>query len=536
MDQKPVYTLSKIDPQGSQPSIAGAVAAPLAEAVPGSSFFWGAPFQGPTTGVFNASIVALRDGGFISIYQTKLGPTSLPSLKAQVYNADGSLRGAAYDIPGTTDGGTFYAPRVEMLSDGKVLIAADVRKASGTIAVNLIVIDPYNSTVSYSKVIETNEVSFSIRDIIVSPDAEFTLVYKKNGSMVWSTFSNSQNEKDTGSINNNALDTDIVGASFKGGRLEVIGELSKPPFSPTVLTLSVRGMSFIGGSTAILEGAKEVELVELDGGGFAAVWMADDGSGKIWAQRYGIEDSVSGARISAVGDRIQIGVCGGQNLTVEALPSGRWVVAWDTAHESQTGSEIRARIMDSSGEPVSDEFIVNQSQQQALVGGRERAFRAARGRSQPAHAADDGPFLLRHRLHREAGIVDEDHPLEAGFFLDRVQHHRALEGPDRLDVDHAEPAGRVRVVGVVFLDHLDDAHHRLALVGMVEEAPLAPFHGHQVLLGDMVAHAVPVGALVALRHLLVPGPDGRFGLVEPVGHDVITPSLVSRDLLGWVSL
>ena len=70
-------------------------------------------------------------------------------------------------------------------------------------------------------------------------------------------------------------------------------------------------------------------------------------------------------------------------------------------------------------------------------------------------------------------------------------------GLDGLDVDHAELAGLVRVVGIVFPDHLDDADDRLAVVGMVEEALLALFHGHQVLLGHVVAHAVPEGPLVA---------------------------------------
>ena len=49
---------------------------------------------------------------------------------------------------------------------------------------------------------------------------------------------------------------------------------------------------------------------------------------------------------------------------------------------------------------------------------------------------------------------------------------------------HAEPPGRVRVVGVVVPDDLDDPDDRLALVRMVEEAAVADLHGHEVQLGE----------------------------------------------------
>ena len=80
-----------------------------------------------------------------------------------------------------------------------------------------------------------------------------------------------------------------------------------------------------------------------------------------------------------------------------------------------------------------------------IPGGSARSGSAFRS-LKPAHLADELPFLVRHRLHREAGIVDEDHVLEPRLLLDVFQGHGLRQRFDRLDVDHAELAGLVRVV------------------------------------------------------------------------------------------
>src|SRR5690606_35072312 len=57
-----------------------------------------------------------------------------------------------------------------------------------------------------------------------------------------------------------------------------------------------------------------------------------------------------------------------------------------------------------------------------------------------------------------------------------------------------------------------------ALVRMVEEAPVAELHRHHLLLGEVVAHAIPMLALLAGRDLLRPRPGVGLRFEQPVFH------------------
>src|SRR6185369_2259848 len=97
--------------------------------------------------------------------------------------------------------------------------------------------------------------------------------------------------------------------------------------------------------------------------------------------------------------------------------------------------------------------------------------------------------------------------------------HRLRHRLERLHVDHHPRLAFSRGwIGMLLTDDLDNADDRLALVGMIEEAAVALLHLYQVLLGGVVAHAGPLGALGAGLDLLVPGPRTGFALHQPVSH------------------
>src|SRR4029453_8811995 len=136
--------------------------------------------------------------------------------------------------------------------------------------------------------------------------------------------------------------------------------------------------------------------------------------------------------------------------------------------------------------------------------------------AEPAHLADDLPFGLGHRLHRQTRDPHQGHAGEAPVRLDLIEADRRRQLLHRGDVD-GRPGGVGRV-GMRFRDHLHDPDDRALFSGVVEERLLALLHGPQVIARREVADAGPLRALTPLRDLLVPRPVVRLGLHQPVRH------------------
>src|SRR5690606_589680 len=146
-----------------------------------------------------------------------------------------------------------------------------------------------------------------------------------------------------------------------------------------------------------------------------------------------------------------------------------------------------------------------------------------------AHPADLLPFLGGHRLHRQAGIVHQNHVGKRGVGLDFFQRDRSRHVGDGTDVD-TFPAwvirGRIRVRERA---DLDDADNLLALVRVVEEAEVTELHGAHVVSRLVVAHPVPFLAGGTLRLLLLPRPIVRLRLEQPVFHVPLLHSASGRN-------
>jgi hypothetical protein len=93
-------------------------------------------------------------------------------------------------------------------------------------------------------------------------------------------------------------------------------------------------------------------------GNFVVVWRSygQDGSeGGIFAQRYDATGAPQGGEF-----RVNTYTTGSQSFPEVALSAdGRFVVAWESVGADGYGAGIAARLYDSSGMPVGDEFLVN---------------------------------------------------------------------------------------------------------------------------------------------------------------------------------
>src|SRR5262245_4894780 len=120
-----------------------------------------------------------------------------------------------------------------------------------------------------------------------------------------------------------------------------------------------------------------------------------------------------------------------------------------------------------------------------------------RRRGEPAHAAHLDPFVMAHRLNREAGVVYQHHPGELAIVLDASERHRSGQVDLGTDID-AFPAGIVAAAfGMSRCDDADDADDVEPRLRMVEETEVADLHATHVVAGLVVAHAIPLRALGA---------------------------------------
>src|SRR5580700_3975706 len=134
-----------------------------------------------------------------------------------------------------------------------------------------------------------------------------------------------------------------------------------------------------------------------------------------------------------------------------------------------------------------------------------------------AHLADELPFRIGHRLHRQARVFGERHVFELRFGLDRSKRHRLQQWLERRGL-HRHPrlafgGGRI---GEELLDDLADADHLLRGAGVIEEELLALLHRLEVSACREIAHAAPGLALLAAFDLIVPGELLRLGLQQPI--------------------
>src|SRR5262249_20901416 len=125
-----------------------------------------------------------------------------------------------------------------------------------------------------------------------------------------------------------------------------------------------------------------------------------------------------------------------------------------------------------------------------------RARRGPRGlpgslRFYPPPLHDEPPLSVLPPLNPEARVPHENHVLELRLGFDLGERDMLLERLDGFDVDHDPGTAVGGRIGIVLLDHLDDADDRLFVARMIEESELAFLHLLQIAARLEIAHAGP---------------------------------------------
>ena len=319
---------------------------------------WGTEFLVNTTTAdfqYQPTLTGLANGRFVvawtDLSQTA-GDTSATAIRAQVFNADGTLAGAEFVVNTTTLSNQFD-PTITALADGRFVVAWTDQSATGVDtdgwAVKAQVFNADGSASGSEFLVNSTTTSFQY---------EPTITGLANGRFVvaWRDDSTTGGDTSLSAIRAQVFNAD--GSTF--------------------------GAEFLANTTTT-NSQSQPTITALANGRFVVAWTDLSQTGGDTSQ-YAIRAQVFNADGSTLGAEFLVNTTtalGQINPTVTGLANGRFVVAWVT---SQTGADnsdttIRAQVFNANGSTFGAEFEVNTT----IIGGQ----------SEPTITAlADGRFVL----------------------------------------------------------------------------------------------------------------------------------------------
>ena len=280
------------------------------------------------------AITALSSGRFVVIWQdlSKTGAdTARHAIRAQIFEADGTKRGAEFLVNSTTSGQQ-HTPDVAALSNGSFVVTwQDESKTGGDTngsAIRAQIFDS-NGAKSGAEFLVTTEVYYD------QERPAITALAGGGFAVTWQDFSETGGDTDGYAVR--AQSFSATGAKL-GGEVLVNTTTTLWQFAPAITALN--------------------------GGGYVVTWQdrsesADDPF--YWAIRAQVF-SASGAKVGAE-VLVNSTVVGEQEYpTVTALPNGGFVVTWQDFSQTgddTSGTAIRAQSFSATGEKLGTEFLVN---------------------------------------------------------------------------------------------------------------------------------------------------------------------------------
>ena len=286
-----------------------------------------------TNNQFEPTITALADGRFVvawSDLSLSGGDTSGFAIRAQVFNADGSLSGGEF-LVNTAVTNDQFQPTLTALADGRFAVAwADSSLSGGDTSV-AIRAQVFNADGSRSGA------EFLVNTTVTNGQTQPTITALADGRFVVAWTDPSKTSGDT---------------SFTAIRAQVFNADGSPS-----------GAEFLV-NTTVTNGQTQPTITALVDGRFVVAWTDSSFSGgdtsgsAIRAQVFNVDGSPSGAEflVNTTVTNSQFG------STITALVDGRFVVAWTDF--SQSGGDnsigaIRAQMFNADGSPSGGEFLVN---------------------------------------------------------------------------------------------------------------------------------------------------------------------------------
>ena len=300
-------------------------------------FKWGAEFVVNTT-VANSqlqpTITALADGRFVVAWtdgSQSGGDTSGAAIRAQVFNADGSLSGGEF-LVNTRVTNSQIEQAITALADGRFVVGwTDLSQSSGDSSVSAVRAQVFNADGSAFG----NE--FQVNTTVTNSQFEPNITALADGRFVVAWTDLSQSGGDTSGYAVRAQVFNADGSAF-GNEFLVNTTVTNSQFEPTI--------------TSLVDGR------------FVVAWSDDSATGgdtlggAVRAQVFNADGSLSGAEflVNTTVTNFQF------DPKITALYDGRFVVSWRDL--SQTGGDtsgfaIRAQAFNADGSFSGAEFLVN---------------------------------------------------------------------------------------------------------------------------------------------------------------------------------
>ncbi len=355
---------------------------------------WGTEFLVNTTTAdfqYQPTLTGLANGRFVvawtDLSQTA-GDTSATAIRAQVFNADGTLAGAEF-VVNTTTLSSQFDPTITALADGRFVVAWTDQSATGVDtdgwAVKAQVFNADGSTSGAEFLVNSTTTSFQYEPTITGlANGRFVLawrddsttggdtslsairaqVFNADGSTFGAEFlantttTNSQSQPTITALANGRFVVAWTDLSQTGG------DTSQYAIRAHLFNAdgSTAGSEFLVNTTTALAQISPT-VTGLANGRFVVAWVtsqtgADNSDTTIRAQVFNANGSTFGAEFE-----VNTTIIGGQSEpTITALADGRFVLAW--TDDSVTGgdtsfSAIRAQLFNADGSTSGAEFLVN---------------------------------------------------------------------------------------------------------------------------------------------------------------------------------
>ncbi|MEA3054139.1 MAG: hypothetical protein QOG72_3042, partial [Sphingomonadales bacterium] len=308
-------------------------------------------------------IASLASGGYVAIWsQTPLGGGS-PVGKAQIFDAAGNKVGGELPIRGEDavglPGGGFVTTWIEPGASANVsFIKAQVYDAAGNAvgaeitnksSFSFLQVNPSVATLAPGGAMPSGGFVLTWNEPLDSDSsAVMAQLYQPNGQKVF--FGPFQVNSYTG------FEPEVAG--LENGNYVVVwrtadGEIRGQMFTP----LNERfGVDF---EVSTLAGAIEPHVAALAGGGFVVTYMGSSVS-DLSAQIF----DANGVKVGSEIPIAELGISRPDSTDVVGLPWGGFVVSWSGHEDSDASTDdagTRARVFDSTGEPLGPELAVNQA-------------------------------------------------------------------------------------------------------------------------------------------------------------------------------
>jgi hypothetical protein len=315
-------------------------------------------------------ITSLNNGGFVAAWESygQDNPDGLPGVYAQMYDGNGALLGAEFQVNTYTDNFQ-WVPYIATLNNNGFVVAwnsdgqdgdsygiyAQMYNADGTKQGGEFQVNTYTAGVQYDlSIAALANGGFVVTWTSSGQDGIYAQMYDSDGST-------NGNEFNVASL----LDSNSYIAALSDGGFVVAWNSDFQDGSERgIFAQMYNAIGSTNGAefqiNTYTTGAQyQVEITTLTDGGFVATWTSDnqdsDGSAGIYAQIYDTNGSTQG-------NEFQVNTYTTQSQkypSISALDDGGFVIAW--ASDGQDGFYwgIYAQIYDANGSTQGNEFQVN---------------------------------------------------------------------------------------------------------------------------------------------------------------------------------